>query len=100
VALAQLAAVQRDWRGIRMAACSRERDDAPLPKIWTPLVVARSRKPWRLSMNQHAVVSKFSHFKPGEFKEGRLRDFFLYRDLGISDATPFVDKVPLPTPWE
>jgi mannose-6-phosphate isomerase-like protein (cupin superfamily) len=45
--------------------------------------------PWRLSMNQHAVVSKFSHVKPGdtEFREGGLRDFFLYRDLGIADAT-------------
>ena len=40
-------------------------------------------------MNQHAVVSKFSHVKPGdtEFKGGGLRDFFLYRDLGIADAT-------------
>ena len=40
-------------------------------------------------MNQHAVVSKFSHVKPSdtEFKGGGLRDFFLYRDLGIADAT-------------
>jgi uncharacterized RmlC-like cupin family protein len=40
-------------------------------------------------MNQHAVVSKFSHVKPGdtEFTEGGLRDFFLYRDLGIAGAT-------------
>ena len=40
-------------------------------------------------MNQHAVVSKFSHVKPAdtEFKGGGLRDFFLYRDLGIADAT-------------
>jgi mannose-6-phosphate isomerase-like protein (cupin superfamily) len=40
-------------------------------------------------MNQHAVVSKFSHVKPGdtEFRGGGLRDFFLYRDLGIADAT-------------
>jgi len=32
---------------------------------------------------------KFSHVKPGdtEFKSGGLRDFFLYRDLGITDAT-------------
>ena len=38
-------------------------------------------------MNQHAVVSKFSHVKPGdtEFREGGLRDFFLYRDLGIAE---------------
>ncbi len=40
-------------------------------------------------MNQHAVVNKFSHVKPGdtEFTEGGLRDFFLYRDLGIAAAT-------------
>src|SRR6266404_5350954 len=40
-------------------------------------------------MNRHAVVSKFSHVKPGdtEFTGGGLRDFFLYRDLGIADAT-------------
>ena len=32
---------------------------------------------------------KFSHVKEGdtEFKEEGLRDFFLYRDLGIVDAT-------------
>ena len=35
------------------------------------------------------VDTKFSHVKPGdtEFKGGGLRDFFLYRDLGIADAT-------------
>ena len=40
-------------------------------------------------MNQHAVVGKFSHNKPGdtEFTGGGLRDFFLYRDLGIAAAT-------------
>ena len=40
-------------------------------------------------MNQHAVISKFSHVKPTdtEFTGGGLRDFFLYRDLGIADAT-------------
>jgi quercetin dioxygenase-like cupin family protein len=32
---------------------------------------------------------KFSHVKPGdtEFKGEGLRDFFLYRDLGVADAT-------------
>jgi len=37
-------------------------------------------------MNQHAVVGKFSHVKPGdtEFAGGGLRDFLRYRDLGIS----------------
>src|SRR5258708_28550455 len=40
-------------------------------------------------MNQHAVVNKFSHVKPGdtEFTSEGLRDFFLYRDLGIAAAT-------------
>ena len=39
-------------------------------------------------MLQKAML-KFSHVKPGdtEFKSGGLRDFFLYRDLGIVDAT-------------
>ena len=33
--------------------------------------------------------NKFSHVKPGDtkFLSGGLRDFFLYRDLGITDAT-------------
>ena len=40
-------------------------------------------------MNQHAVVNKFSHVKPGdtEFTGGGLREFFLYRDLGVAAAT-------------
>jgi mannose-6-phosphate isomerase-like protein (cupin superfamily) len=86
----EVAAAQRDWRGFRIATCSRERDDATLPKIWTPCVVAISRtKTVEASMNQHAVVSKFSHVKPDDtqFTGGGLRDFFLYRDLGIADAT-------------
>jgi mannose-6-phosphate isomerase-like protein (cupin superfamily) len=85
-----VAASQRDWRGFRIATCSRERDDATLPKIWTPCVVAISRtRIVEASMNQHAVVSTFSHVKPGdtEFTGGGLRDFFLYRDLGIAAAT-------------
>jgi hypothetical protein len=33
--------------------------------------------------------TKFSHVKPGdtEFVSGGLRDFFLYRDLGVAEAT-------------
>jgi quercetin dioxygenase-like cupin family protein len=33
--------------------------------------------------------TEFSHVRPGEtpFREGGLRDFFLYRDLGIAAAT-------------
>ncbi|HLG81159.1 MAG TPA: cupin domain-containing protein [Bradyrhizobium sp.] len=40
-------------------------------------------------MNQPVEIKKFSHVKPGDtdFKGGGLRDFFLYRDLGIADAT-------------
>ena len=35
------------------------------------------------------VSTKFSHVKPGdtEFRSGGLRDFFLYRDLGVAEAT-------------
>lgn len=38
-------------------------------------------------LDQHPV--KFSHVKPGDtaFKSEGLRDFFLYRDLGIAQAT-------------
>ncbi|MES2072581.1 MAG: cupin domain-containing protein [Pseudomonadota bacterium] len=34
-------------------------------------------------------ATKFSHVKPGDtaFESGGLRDFFLYRDLGIAAAT-------------
>src|SRR5215471_8985369 len=35
------------------------------------------------------TATKFSHVRPGdtEFKDEGLRDFFVYRDLGVSDAT-------------
>ncbi len=55
-----------------MAACSRERNDATLPKIWTPCVVAIARKTVEASMNRTAIVSVFSR----------------YRDLGIAPPTP------------
>jgi mannose-6-phosphate isomerase-like protein (cupin superfamily) len=40
-------------------------------------------------MNTHATVTKFSHVTENDtkFESGGLRDFFLYRDLGIKDAT-------------
>ena len=40
-------------------------------------------------MNQLAAVGKFSHVKPGDtdYTGGGLRDFFLYRDLGVEQAT-------------
>jgi hypothetical protein len=61
----QIAALWRFWRGFRIAGCSRERDDATLPKIWTPCVVAVSRTTTlEASMNHHAVVSGFSRAAP------------------------------------
>jgi hypothetical protein len=64
--IVQIAAVQRGWRDFRIAPCSRERDDATLPKIWTPSVAAISpMRTVEASMNQQAVVSKSSHVKPG-----------------------------------
>ncbi len=38
---------------------------------------------------ESAVSTKFSHIKPSDtaFKADGLRDFFLYRDLGVADAT-------------
>lgn len=35
------------------------------------------------------TVTKFSHVKPGdtEFRSDGLRDFFIYRDLGVAEAT-------------
>jgi quercetin dioxygenase-like cupin family protein len=35
------------------------------------------------------TTTQFSHVKPGdtEFVSGGLRDFFLYRDLGVAEAT-------------
>jgi len=40
-------------------------------------------------MNQLAEIKKFSHVKPEDtdYTGGGLRDFFLYRDLGIAEAT-------------
>ena len=40
-------------------------------------------------MNTHANVMRFSHVTEADttFESGGLRDFFLYRDLGIADAT-------------
>ena len=40
-------------------------------------------------MGQEPASTFFSHVKPGdtEYKAGGLRDFFLYRDLGIAGAT-------------
>jgi quercetin dioxygenase-like cupin family protein len=46
-----------------------------------------------VSARKHAMIdenaTKFSHVKPGDtdYRSDGLRDFFLYRDLGIADAT-------------
>ena len=55
------------------------------------------------------MTTKFSHVKgsEAEFKGGGLRDFFVYKDLGVADATngrvlAHITKanLPPPTPWE
>ena len=40
-------------------------------------------------MLERTAVNEFSHVKPGDtpWRDGGLREFFLYRDLGIADAT-------------
>lgn len=40
-------------------------------------------------MGDESIVNEFSHIKPGDtpWRGGGLRDFFLYRDLGVADAT-------------
>jgi len=40
-------------------------------------------------MGQEPQSTFFSHIKPGDtdYKGGGLRDFFLYRDLGVAGAT-------------
>src|SRR6201997_792898 len=82
--------MQRGWRDFRIATSRFERANPRCQKIGRPAIVAICVKQWwRPEMNQHAAVSKFSHVKPTdtEFKGGGLRDFFLYRDLGIAAAT-------------
>jgi hypothetical protein len=67
-----------------MATGSRDRNDALLPKIWTPASLrAHEREQRRLSMNQHAALSKFTRVKP-EDKGGGLRDLLLYCNPGIA----------------
>jgi quercetin dioxygenase-like cupin family protein len=42
-----------------------------------------------MTMLEKPLVSEFSHVKPGEtpWRSHGLRDFFLYRDLGVAGAT-------------
>jgi mannose-6-phosphate isomerase-like protein (cupin superfamily) len=86
----EIAAVQRGWRDIRIEHEAANAKSRPAKKL--DAGVGRDRintSSGGFPMNQHAVVNKFSHVKPGdtEFTGGGLRDFFLYRDLGIADAT-------------
>jgi hypothetical protein len=47
-AIIERAAVQRGWRDFRMAITSCDRNDAPLPKIWTLASLrAHEREQWR-----------------------------------------------------
>src|SRR3978361_949355 len=43
----------------------------------------------RSEMLDKTIVNEFSHIKPGDtpWRMDGLRDFFLYRDLGVSDST-------------
>jgi len=74
-------------------AWHNEAANAPIPRCRKigrlAMVAITSTRTAEARMNQHAVVNKFSHVKPGdtEFTGGGLRDFFLYRDLGIAAAT-------------
>jgi mannose-6-phosphate isomerase-like protein (cupin superfamily) len=89
-AFTKFAAVQQSWRDSRIAQRSCEHADPRCRKNGRLGVVAiASTRTMEAMMNQHAVVNKFSHVKPGdtEFTGGGLRDFFLYRDLGIAAAT-------------
>jgi hypothetical protein len=51
---AAIAAAQYHGRGFRIATCSRERDDATLPKIWTHFAWSRSRNANRGGFNEQA----------------------------------------------
>ena len=72
-----------------MAKFSRGRDDASLPKIWTLFASLRARNSNSGGpMNKQAVVSKFSHVKPGDM------EYFETIDL-----PPAVDKALPSTLW-
>src|SRR5688572_5635413 len=72
------------WLREGAAAPARRRVGAEFARI-----KIKSTRPLEASMNKHVSVSKFSHVKEGDtgYQSGGLRDFFLYRDLGIADAT-------------
>ena len=46
-----------------------------------------------MTMLEKPLVSEFSHVKPGEtpWRSDGLRDFFLYRDLGVAEQAAGAD---------
>ncbi len=48
-------------------------------------------------MNKQAVVSKFSHVRPGDMEYLKIIG---PADFKTADVPPAVDKVPPPTPWK
>ena len=88
--MCEIAAPQHHWRDFRIATRESERDAAALPKFGRlATIAARTLNKVEAAMNQHAAAKTFSHVEPGdtEYTGGGLRDFFLYRDLGIASAT-------------
>ena len=53
----------------------------------SPISTAQTAVPPPVGPDEHSTT--FSHVKPGDtqFEPGGLRDFFLYRDLGVAAAT-------------
>jgi mannose-6-phosphate isomerase-like protein (cupin superfamily) len=85
-----IAAPQRGWRDFRIAQCSANATMRRCRNFGRLATIAnRTLTRWRPFMNQLAAVKTFSHVKPEDtsYGGGGLRDFFLYRDLGIAKAT-------------
>src|SRR5262249_16576482 len=76
-------------RDFRIAQCSANATMRRCRNSGRFVTIAIAPKKVEPVMNQLAAVKKFSHVKPEDtdYKGGGLRDFFLYRDLGIADAT-------------
>jgi mannose-6-phosphate isomerase-like protein (cupin superfamily) len=79
----------RGWRDFRIAQSSANATMRRCRKFGRGMMIAIAPTMVEAVMNQLAAVKAFSHVKPGdtEYKGGGLRDFFLYRDLGIAAAT-------------
>jgi hypothetical protein len=61
------------------------------------LVASSPTRTLEASMNQQAVVCKFSHVKPGDMEHLKI---ISPADFRTVDVPPAVDKVPPPTPWK